>query len=133
MARSLVPVIFQRPLVGDEFTQKTQVLRGTFTVTGTGNYVSGGIPVSWAVEPLKTTAPPFEVLVWSAAGSPPTTGASGYVYVYNAANQKVQIFENGGSPAAFQEMANGLTLPSGVLNDYIQFRATFSKYDFFAT
>lgn len=124
MANSVITTkLFDLPDVGNEFAQKTQTLRGTF-VPSTGSYQHGGLPVSWALEPVKTLAPPFEVQVWSASGS-------GYVYFYNVANTTLQVFESGASGTPLGELLEG-ALPAAVLNDVIQFRAVLAKFDFFS-
>jgi len=112
---------------GSEFCQKTQTLRGNFAVSSQvsgspasqDEYQTGGLPISWAIEPVKTLAAPFEVQVWSAVGS-------GYQYTYNQSLQTLKIFGTNNI-----ELAGGGTIPTAVLNDTIQFRAVFGKFDFF--
>ena len=115
---------------GYEYTQKTQVVRGNFAVVASASgspasqdtYEGGGLPVSWALEGVKTLASPFEVQVWSSAGS-------GYQYVYNQVNGgTLQIFTSSNV-----ELANDIEIPAAVLADTIQFRAVFAKFDFFSS
>jgi hypothetical protein len=119
---------------GSEFTQKNQIIRGTFGVQAstvspplTTTYAAGGLAVAWTAEPIKTSAAPFEVQVWSATGS-------GYSYVYNVNTNKLQIFVTAISPPTGpdQEFGDGSTVPAGVTGDTIQFSAVFQKFDFFA-
>lgn len=116
---------------GFEYTQKTEVLRGTITLTA-GTYNAGGIPLSFStLEPLKTAALPFEVNVWSAVPVPALLGT--YLYNYNTNTKKLQIFAIGVvSGAALSELTPG-ALPAYVIADVIQFRATFAKSSFFAS
>ncbi len=113
---------------GTEYTQKTQVVRGYFSISqlagsppAAATYATGGLAVAWVNELIKQPANPFEVLAWSVTGS-------GYFYVYNTSTNKLQVFEvgTGSPPAPFVELA-ATTVPAGVYNDVIQFCAVFAK------
>lgn len=124
MSQTVNPVAFDSPK-GFEYTQKTEVVRGTVPVLA-GTYDPGGFPVNWAIDDVvTTTASPFEVEVWSASGS-------GYVYVYNTATSKLQVFESGASGFPLGELLQA-AIPNGIVNDVIQFKAVFSKFSFFTS
>ncbi len=125
------PVLLAYP-AGFEYTQKTEVLRGTITFVD-GAYNAGGLALSFStLEPLKTAAAPFETLIWSTA--PLVSNHTNYLYSFNTSTNKLQIWVVGAvSGAGLSELTPATTLPAGVLSDRVQFKTTFSKFDFFTT
>ena len=124
------PTLLAYP-AGFEYSQKTETIRGTIAVSS-AVYNAGGIPLSFnTLEPVKTGAVPFQVLVWSAA--PLVSNHTNYIYSYNTVTHNLQIWVVGAvSGAALSELTPG-TVPAGVVSDTIQFEAKFSKFDFFTT
>jgi hypothetical protein len=108
--------------------ERTISYYGTVSIVGSGNYVSGGIPVTSAkaviTAPLGQNTPyadrtPLVSQLNSGAGS-------GYQYAYNPTTQKMQIFTGAAAQSALTELSAG-ALPGGVTSDVIEFELIFPR------
>lgn len=127
MAISLTLTAYNAPYAIDE-TNTRMWLRGKAVWTA-GTYATGG---------QAFVAPPFldlsgQVVLLPTLNLNPdelkleTVSGSGFVYTYNHSSSKVQIFVTGtaaGSP--LEELPAG-ALPTGVVNDVVEFIATWVK------
>lgn len=104
-----------------------QRLHVTGTIAMSGNYVALGDIINWqnAIDGrqgfigLMTQNQPDYVVI---------TGIAGFVYVYNLANQKIQIRATGGAAqAALVDLTPG-ALPGAITGDTINFYAIFKKF-----
>ena len=124
--------------------QRTQTLRGTFTISA-GSYPKGGLPLDWTtIEQVKSipfgsstptsTSTPFPIDVdVKSVGNVNTTagkGPSGVVYGWDndSGNLHVFISNNGVSAVSgpLIEIGSG-ALPGWIINDTIQFTAVFAR------
>jgi hypothetical protein len=108
--------------------QRTITYFGTVAIVGSGNYVTGGIPVTNAkapvTPPLGQNTPyadrtPLVAQLNSGAGS-------GFQYVYNPTTQKMQIFTGAAAQSPLTELSAG-ALPGGVTGDVIEFELIFPR------
>ena len=128
MAISLTLTVYNAPY-GIDQTNTRMWLRGKAVFTA-GNYAAGGQPY---------VAPPFldasgQVVLIPTLNLLPdelkleSVSGSGYIYVYNHSTAKVQVFEVGsGSPPLPLAELPAAALPAGVVNDVIEFVATWAK------
>jgi hypothetical protein len=108
-----------------DMTQARRMLHGLLVITTT-TYAAGGVlPASYsAIKDASGQLVPLDTLninpdtMWLQSIS-----GSGYAYVYNKATGKIQIFVNSGTAQNPQaELAAG-AVPTGVINDVIEFEA----------
>lgn len=125
MARSYVPTITF--VSADKNTFK---IYGSLALTGTGNYVTGGIPLSFAgLDRLKSRALPLKVEVMTAQpAATPNTAFFTYSFAPGTtmANGTLQIFTGAAAQSGLAELSAG-ALPAGVTGDVITFEAVFVK------
>ena len=118
----------QNTTIQPSVDQRTITYFGVVAIVGSGNYVSGGIPVTSAkapvVAPLGQNTPyadraPVVAQVQSNTGS-------GFVYQYNTPTQKLQIFTGAAAQSPLTELSAG-ALPAGVTGDTIGFELIFQR------
>lgn len=134
MALSVTPKLYTYPK-GIDNTQRCTYARGTVSIGGSGNYVAGGIPITWTFDAgLKVVGNPFQVTFFSEGYVYNSTASlliGGYEYIWNVANNTLQIMAlssgSAGSSPAYQELGNGDSIPAAVTNDTIAFEAVFVK------
>jgi hypothetical protein len=111
---------------GIDNTQRRVKASGVAAVAGT--YAAGGFAVTWTFTDQLTGA---TVLLNTNATSPimayfTSVAGSGFVYGWNKATNKLQIFTGAAAQGALTELANG-TVPAGVSGDVIEFDAEFAR------
>jgi hypothetical protein len=116
---------------GKDNTQRRLHLSGVVSISASpGTYATGGLPLNWAIlsntltgatELLDTTSTaPIMAYFTSVAGS-------GFLYGWNKATNKIQIFTTGTATQSAQaELAAG-AMPAGVSGDVIEFDASFVR------
>lgn len=120
---AFTPVAFNEPF-GKDLTAQRQYLHGLMVFTATA-YVAGGILPAWGnildqsgqkVQLATININPDTVWIQSISGS-------GWVYSYNKATGKIQIFTTQTTPSAtappFSELVAG-ALPATVLSDIVE-------------
>lgn len=99
-------------------------------------YTTGGIPLvnpkaltqsAWSVEPIKVTSlttggTPTPVIVYIES-----VGGSGFVYGWNKATNKMQIFTGAAAQSPLTELTNAAAIPAGVSGDTILLEAVFAR------
>lgn len=109
------------------------VIYGFFSLAVTGNYATGGDPMSFAgvTDLLKSGYAPLNVSIQSQSPS----GGSGFMYGYRPggvgilatlANGKFQVFTGAAAQSAFTELNAG-AYPAGVTGDTIICEAAFVR------
>src|ERR1700678_630642 len=106
---------------GTDYTQRNQVIRGTFAIAA-GNYPSGGFSLTWATEQIKslpnsaTTGPfPIDVDVKSVSNPP-----SGYIYQWDNVAGNLHVFESAAENASagpLVELVASAAIPAAVVAD----------------
>lgn len=111
---------------GVDNTQRRVKVSGTATVAGT--YAAGGFALTWTFTDVLTgeavlinTSATFPIMAYFTSIS-----GSGFVYGWNKAANKLQIFTGAAAQGALTELANG-TVPAGVSGDVIEFDAEFPR------
>lgn len=124
---------------GVDNTQRTQILRGTFSVATGGTYPPGGFSLNWGALPevksiplnTSNTAPastgsimPIQVNVRSSANPP-----SGYIYAVDGVTGNLHIFEAANSASANSGplLEVGGAIDNKIVTDTIQFEAIFVR------
>ncbi len=127
MATSVVTMKLANPLtsVAAEDLQLAQKLFGVAAV-GAGNYVTGGLPLTWVGAGGLTEYNGAVFLPQSAKTVPysahfESIEGSGYTYQWDQAADTLRIFEAG------TELTNGAAVPAAVTGDVIAFDAYFVK------
>jgi hypothetical protein len=124
MALSTVKATIYAYPNGNDNTQRRQILMGTLAISASpGTYPTGGFSLTnvFALEANKTSNynTPMYLTVYSVSGS-------GYVYAYNRANNKLQIFTGAAAQSPLAELSAGAT-PAGVSGDTIEFFVEFAR------
>jgi hypothetical protein len=118
----------QSPNTQPTVDQRTISYFGVVTIGGSGNYVTGGIPVL-NTKAIVTAAlgqnTPYADRVPLAAQLN-SAGGSGYTYAYNPTTQKMQIFTGSAAQSPGTELSPG-SLPAGVTSDVIDFELIFPR------
>lgn len=123
---------------GFDNTQSIEYMYAWVTVdVSPAQYATGGLPLvngknvaqgAFAKEGLKSAAVPpatLPVPIWVKFE---TTTGSGYIYTWNKANNKLQIWtSNGAAPAALAEFTNATNIPAAVSSDVILMQAAFYR------
>lgn len=147
MATSKVTITVNNFPAGVDNTQHLTYVRGVVAI-GSGTYAAGGLALNWqamlnaASQAVQVKAQgiyltPIQVTFFSAGtsyyqGGPSNVYAGGFPYVWNKANNTLQILANPGSQAfgtgpVTQEMTDGTTTPAAVTSDVIMFEAVFVR------
>lgn len=100
----------------------------TYATGGLGTLVTGAINWQALTDQLTGAAVSLE----TSATQPimvyfTSVGGSGYVYGWNRATNKFQIFTGAAAQAALTELTSGAAIPAGVSGDVIEFDADFAK------
>jgi hypothetical protein len=124
-----MPVVIT--IIGKDVLQKSTLLRGT--VTFSGSYSTGGdtFNLTSAVAPIGEVIPegctsPTNVKIW---------GMTGYQYAYDPTAKKVKVFTAAGSPAVPLTELAATTYPTAIIgqgspaipSDQVCFEATLPK------
>jgi hypothetical protein len=121
MALSTVTATIYAYPNGYDNTQRRAIVRGTLAISASpGTYPTGGFSLAtvFKIESIKNVSGvPAGLFVYTVSGS-------GYIYVWNRANNKLQIFQSGGAATPQGELAAAAT-PAGVSGDVIEFEAEF--------
>lgn len=101
---------------------------GTYATGGLGTLVAGAL--NWQSLTDQTTG--NAVIVETTASQPimvyfTSVGGSGFVYGWNKATNKFQIFTGAAAQSGLTELTSGATIPAGVSGDVIEFDADFAK------
>jgi hypothetical protein len=108
---------------GFDNTQRRQIVRGTIAISASpGTYPTGGFSLAGIIvnEGIKSTdAVPAALYFTSVSGS-------GYTYVWNRANNKLQIFTGSAAQSPATELSAAAT-PAGVSGDVIELEAQFPR------
>lgn len=95
---------------------KREHVVGTVVITNF-NYVTGGIPLSFAgQEFIKSATTPVVCLI---------TGVGGFLYSYDYTNLSIRIFSQNGTTGALYETPGGSPLVTGISTDVIKLYAAF--------
>ena len=100
----------------------------TYVTGGLGTLVTGAI--NWQALTDQTTG--AAVLIETTATQPimvyfTSVGGSGYLYGWNKATNKFQIFTGAAAQSPLTELTSGAAIPAGVSGDVIEFDADFAK------
>jgi hypothetical protein len=106
---------------GYDNTQRRAIVRGTLAISASpGTYPTGGFSLApvFKLEAIKNVSGvPAGLFIYSVSGS-------GYIYVWNRANNKLMVFQSGASATPQGELPAAAT-PAGVSGDTIEFEAEF--------
>ena len=120
---------------GIDNTQRLTYARGTVSLSA-GTYVAGGLPLNFIMEPIKTQGiylQPIQVTFFSAGVATYSSSAiGGFGYVWNKAINSFQILATADNASAgtgpiSEEMTNGTSIPTAILDDKILFEAVFVR------
>lgn len=108
--------------------QRMIKVSGTVVIQASpAEYATGGLALSWNVEPIKAqganAGAPVDVFFESIAGGL-------YDYGWNKANGTIQIFTASAAVAGgavYEEMPNTTAIPAGISGDTIRFEAWFER------
>lgn len=100
----------------------------TYATGGLGTLVTGTI--NWQALTDQTTS--AAVLLETTATQPimvyfTSVGGSGFIYGWNKATNKFQIFTGAAAQSGLTELTSGAAIPAGVSGDVIEFDADFAK------
>lgn len=130
MATATATVAAYNEPFGLDETAKRFYLHGTIAISASpATYATGGLVANWSA--IKDAAGAL-VQLGTKNVNPDTVwiqsiGGSGYVYQYNKATGKIQIFTVDAAAVATQypliELANAAAIPAGISGDSIEFEA----------
>ncbi len=95
-------------------------------------YSAGGMAISWTVGSNKFSSKGDG----TNAGTPYAAefvsqgpvSTNNYVYVWNRATEKLQIFTGAAAQTGLTELTDGAAIPAGVSGDHIAWRAWFKRF-----
>lgn len=126
---------------GIDNSQRVIYAYGTLAIQASpATYATGGLPITWytmlqgisnlMLEVQGSNLTP--VMVWFTSAAVSGTTVGGYAYVWNKANNAIQLLASSGTQTAgtgtvTEEMTNGTAIPAAVSNDTILFEAVFIR------
>ena len=124
MANSTVTATAYSYPNGTDNTQRRQIVTGTLAIQASpGVYATGGLSLSnvFNIETIKSSDnnSPAYLRFESVSGS-------GYIYGWNKANNKIQIFTGAAAQSPLTELSAG-AMPAGVSGDVILFRGEWPR------
>ena len=130
---------------GIDNSQRVIYVSGVISVSASpATYASGGLTITWlgvsqgpgtgssGLFPLIQGVDAAPFMVWLASAATSGTTVGGYVYVWNKANNSLQLLASAGTQTAgtgtiSEEMTAGTAIPAAVSSDVIRFEAIFVR------
>lgn len=110
------------------------IIHGTIAVqAASATYAAGGLALSWSGLGSNrfsskgdgtNAGTPYFVVVRSQG----PVSTNDYVYEWNRATEKLQIYTGAAAQTGLTELTDGATIPSGVSGDHICFAAWFKRF-----
>ncbi len=110
------------------------IIHGTVAVqASTATYAAGGLVLSWSglgsnkfsSKGDGTTGGTPYCAEFTSQGS---VSANAYIYLWNRANEKLQIYTGAAAQTGLTEITDGANIPAGVSSDHIEFKAWFKRF-----
>jgi hypothetical protein len=135
MTTSAATVVINLFPAGIDNTQRLTYVRGTISLAA-GTYSKGGLALNWITEKIKAQgiyANPIQVTFFSQATATYSSSAiGGFGYLWNKLKNTLQLLATADNASAgtgpiSEEMTDGTTIPTAIMDDTIAFEAVFVR------
>lgn len=110
------------------------IIHGTVAIqAASATYAAGGLAISWtglgsnrfSSKGDGTNAGTPYAAIFTSQGP---NGTNAFVYLWNRATEKLQIFTGAAAQTGLTEITDGATIPAGVSSDHVAFMAWFKRF-----